>query len=166
MAAIKHSPQGAMVFGLLAGIGLTPIPVEKAIVDFFTAKASAVMTNVPGPRTPVYVAGVPVAGVISWVPRSGNVPMGACIFSYAGKVYVGIAVDASLVPEPQTIVAAFREELDDFVRRVTKPAAAKRPRAARPGGRTRAGGASPPPGTDLPRRAGTARRPRRARPGE
>jgi hypothetical protein len=64
----------------------------------------------------VYVAGVPVAGVISWVPRSGDVPMGVCIFSYAGKVYVGTAVDAALVPEPQTIVAAFRDELDELVR--------------------------------------------------
>jgi WS/DGAT/MGAT family acyltransferase len=166
MLAIKNSPEGVVAFGLLTGMGYTPTQVEKAIVDFFTAKASAVMTNVAGPRTPVYVAGVPVAGVISWVPRSGNVPMGVCIFSYAGKVYVGTAVDAALVPEPQMIVAAFREELDDFFRRVTKPAPPKRPRAARPGGRTRAGGATPPPGTDLPRRAGTARRPRRARPGE
>jgi WS/DGAT/MGAT family acyltransferase len=116
MHAIKHSPEGAVAFGLLTGIGYTPTQVENAIVGFFTAKASAVMTNVPGPRTPVYVAGVPVAGVISWVPRSGDVPMGVCIFSYAGKVYVGTAVDAALVPEPQTIVAAFRDELDELVR--------------------------------------------------
>ena len=167
MAAIKHSPQGAMVFGLLAGIGLTPIPVEKAIVDFFTAKASAVMTNVPGPRAPWYVAGVPVAGVIGWVPRSGDVPLGVCIFSYAGNVYVGIAVDAVLVPEPQTIVAAFRDELAELVRQATKPAdAPARPRAGRRGGRTRAGDTAPRPEADPARGPGTTRRPRRARPGE
>ena len=122
MAAIKHSPQGAMAFGLLAGIGRTPIPIEKVLFDFFAAKASAVMTNVPGPRAPWYVAGVPVAGAIGLVPCSGNVPLGVSIFSYAGTVYLGIAVDAVLVPEPQTIVAAFRDELDQLVRQTTRPA--------------------------------------------
>ncbi|MGZ6618042.1 MAG: WS/DGAT domain-containing protein, partial [Solirubrobacteraceae bacterium] len=39
--------------------------VEKRITDFFTAKATAVMTNVAGPPKPVSFAGVPVAGVVS-----------------------------------------------------------------------------------------------------
>ena len=167
MAAIKHSPQGAMAFGLLAGIGRTPIPIEKVLFDFFAAKASAVMTNVPGPRAPWYVAGVPVAGAIGLVPCSGNVPLGVSIFSYAGTVYLGIAVDAVLVPEPQTIVAAFRDELAELVRQATKPAdAPARPRAGRRGGRTRAGDTAPRPEADPARGPGTTRRPRRARPGE
>src|SRR5512144_649384 len=119
MTAIKNSQEGVVGFGLLGGVGYSPAPVQKALVDFFTAKASAVITNVPCPRTPVYVSGVPLAGVMAWVPRSGNTPMGVCIFSYADNVYVGIAVDAGLVPEPQTIVTAFRAELDDLRRLTT-----------------------------------------------
>ncbi|HLZ38561.1 MAG TPA: hypothetical protein VKP64_12570, partial [Mycobacteriales bacterium] len=58
------------------------------------------------------------------------------------------AVDAVLVPEPQTIVAAFRDELDQLVRQTTKAAEAPtRPRAERRGERTWAGD---------PRRRGTA----------
>jgi WS/DGAT/MGAT family acyltransferase len=119
MTAVKNSPEGVLAFGLLSGVGLTPTHVQKAIVDFFTAKASAVITNVPCPREPVYVGGVPLAGVMAWVPRSGNTPMGVCIFSYAEKVYVGIAVDAALVPEPQTIVAGFQAELDELLHLAT-----------------------------------------------
>lgn len=111
-----------MSFGLLAGMGKTPGSVEKAIIDFFTAKASAVMTNVPGPRAPLYLAGVPLAGVISWVPRSGDTPLGVCIFTYAGSVYIGIAVDSALIPEPQQIVTAFEAELAEL-RRVAQPGA-------------------------------------------
>ncbi len=37
--------------------GLTPEPVERRIIDLFTGKGTAVMTNVPGPREPVYLAG-------------------------------------------------------------------------------------------------------------
>ncbi|MGE5765383.1 MAG: WS/DGAT/MGAT family O-acyltransferase [Mycobacterium leprae] len=119
MTAIKGSQEGVVAFGMLGGVGHSPAPVQKALVDFFTAKASAVITNVPCPRTPVYVSGVPLAGVMAWVPRSGNTPMGVCIFSYVDKVYVGIAVDAGLVPEPQTIVTAFRAELDELLRLAT-----------------------------------------------
>jgi len=122
MEKIKNSPEGAMSFGLLAGMGKTPGSVEKAIIDFFTAKASAVMTNVPGPRAPLYLAGVPLAGVISWVPRSGDTPLGVCIFTYAGSVYIGIAVDSALIPEPQQIVTAFEAELAEL-RRVAQPGA-------------------------------------------
>jgi len=111
MEVVKHSPEAAVSYGLLSGIGLTPADVEKQVIDFFTAKASAVMTNVPGPREPVHMAGVRVAGVIPWVPRSGDIPIGLSIFSYAGQVVVGLAVDAALVPEPEAILAGMEEQL-------------------------------------------------------
>ncbi len=36
-------------------MGLTPPEVEQRLLDVFTSKTTAVMTNVPGPREPVYV---------------------------------------------------------------------------------------------------------------
>lgn len=116
MDAIKHSPEGAVSFGLLTGMGLSPSQVEKVFVDFFTSKASAVMTNVPGPRGEMYLAGTPLRGVIAWVPRSGQQPMGVSIFSYNNEVTVGLAVDAALVPEPETIIKDFRDELAALLR--------------------------------------------------
>ena len=82
--------------------------MEKQALDFFTAKASAVMTNVPGPLEALHLAGVRVAGVIPWVPRSGDMPIGLSIFSYSGQVLVGLAVDAALVPEPASILTGCR----------------------------------------------------------
>ena len=69
------------------------------------------LTNVPGPRETIYLAGSPVRGVLVWAPVSGNVAMSVSIFSYAGEVTIGVMTDAGLVPDPQTIVAAFTEEL-------------------------------------------------------
>ena len=37
--------------------------------------------------------------------------MGVSIFSYAGEVTIGLQVDAVLVPDPETIVAALGDEL-------------------------------------------------------
>jgi WS/DGAT/MGAT family acyltransferase len=112
MQHIKDSMEPAVSFGVLRTVGLTAPQLEKLVVDFFTAKASAVMTNVPGPRRPVWFAGHRVRRVIGWVPRSGNVGLGISIFSYDGDVTVGFSVDAGLVPDPGTVIDALDAELD------------------------------------------------------
>ncbi|MGZ6641584.1 MAG: WS/DGAT/MGAT family O-acyltransferase [Solirubrobacteraceae bacterium] len=111
MEAIKQSPEGAMSYAILGVIGMTPLPVEQRLIGVFTPKVTAVMTNVPGPRQPVYFAGVPVAGVLGWVPAGGEIGMGLSIFSYAGGVTVGLQVATALVPDPETIMDLFAQEL-------------------------------------------------------
>jgi WS/DGAT/MGAT family acyltransferase len=111
MDAIKHSPEGAISYGILGAIGLTPPQVEQRLLDVFTSKATLVMTNVPGPRRPVSLAGATVAGVQGWVPTSGSAGLGVNIFSYAGGVTVGFQVDARLVPDPESIIEAFEHEM-------------------------------------------------------
>jgi WS/DGAT/MGAT family acyltransferase len=111
MDAIKHSHEGALTYGILGFIGRTPALLEERLIDFFSAKGSMVLTNVPGPRHGLSLDGTPLAGVLVWAPCSGSVGMSVSIFSYAGKVTVGFLTDAGLVPEPQLLADAFREEL-------------------------------------------------------
>ena len=114
MEEIKRSPEGAVAYGVLSAVGLAPAQVEKLVIDMFTAKGTAVMTNVPGPRQPVYLAGTALRGVLVWAPTSGSVSMSVSIFSYNGEVTVGLMVDAGLIPDPERIVAAFAEEVDEL----------------------------------------------------
>jgi diacylglycerol O-acyltransferase len=97
---IKGSPEALVAFGVLAGLGAAPKVVEDLGVAFFGSKAAGVVTNVPGPREPVYLAGAKVDGIIGWVPRGGDMGFGVSIFSYAGEVVVGFSTDAGLIPEP------------------------------------------------------------------
>jgi WS/DGAT/MGAT family acyltransferase len=128
MDAIKHSPEGAISYGILGAIGLTPPQVEQRLLDVFTSKASVVMTNVPGPRQPVWFAGAKVAGVQGWVPTGGSAGMGVNVFSYAGGVTVGFQVDARLVPDPDTIIEDFEHEMAALG---ALPGPRRRPRSAR-----------------------------------
>jgi WS/DGAT/MGAT family acyltransferase len=114
MDAIKASRDGAVSYGILGAIGLTPVGVEKRVVDMFSGKGTAVMTNVPGPRKTIYFAGVPVKTVLFWGPTSGHVGMSVAIFSYRGEVTVGLMVDAKLVPDPDQIVTGLEAELDEL----------------------------------------------------
>jgi diacylglycerol O-acyltransferase / wax synthase len=125
MDEIKNSHEGALVYSILGAVGRTPPQVEKRIVDLFSSKGTAVMTNVPGPREPMYFAGVPVRSVLVWAPTSGSVGMSVSIFSYRGEVTIGLMVDSALVPEPQQIIDALGPELDEL--HGLKPSGSRRP---------------------------------------
>ena len=72
------------------------------ILTVFATKATAVLTNVPGPPMPLFLAGSEIEDIMFWVPQSGRLGLGISILSYAGKVYVGVMTDAGLVPDPGT----------------------------------------------------------------
>ncbi len=116
MESIKHSPEGAVAYGLLSLVGLTPPQIEQRLVGMFAAKCSLVLTNVRGPGEAVSLAGARVAGVIPWVPAAGSIGMGVSIFSYDGRVFVGLRVDAGLVPDPEAIIEAVEDELVELRR--------------------------------------------------
>jgi WS/DGAT/MGAT family acyltransferase len=116
MAEIKDSRDGAVSYGLLSATGLTPKPVERRIIDLLTAKGTAVMTNVPGPREPIYLAGTSIRAVLVWAPTSGDIGMSVSIYSYRGEVTVGLMVDAALVPDPDAILSELERELEVLAR--------------------------------------------------
>jgi diacylglycerol O-acyltransferase / wax synthase len=108
MDAIKAGHEGALSYGILEFIGHAPAAVEGRLIDYFSAKGSMVLTNVPGPRHSVSIAGTPLRGVLVWAPCSGSVGMSVSVFSYSGKVTVGFLTDAGLVPDPQALADAVR----------------------------------------------------------
>ncbi len=116
MDRLKSSPESVLTFGLITAIGFSTPVLERYVVNFFANKAIGVTTNVAGPREPRTMAGVPVTGVLGWVPGSGTQTVGVCIFTYAGTVRVGFMVDAGVVPDPQALLVAFEDEVDALVR--------------------------------------------------
>jgi diacylglycerol O-acyltransferase len=112
MEVLKRSPEAALTFVMLRIVGLAPMPVTRALVKVLAAKGTLIVTNVPGPRSAVYLAGTKLTGLLFWVPQTGKLGLGVSIFSYAGKVTVGVSVDAGLVPDPHRLLSAFRDELD------------------------------------------------------
>ncbi len=110
MDELKRSPEALVAYGLLNLMGFAPVEVERLGLRFFGSKASAVLTNVPGPREPLYLAGRKLDRVMFWVPQSGRLGLGISILSYAGGVMLGVATDEGLVPDPEKIVEAFEKE--------------------------------------------------------
>lgn len=110
MLTLRHSPQPMLLLGLLNFAGVAPRAVHEQLLQTLGAHATAVMTNVPGPQRRLRFAGVEIDEQIFWVPQSGNIAMGASLFSYAGHVQFGLITDAGLVPDPERIVERFPAE--------------------------------------------------------
>jgi WS/DGAT/MGAT family acyltransferase len=115
MEALKGSYQAAVTLGVLSIVGMAPKAVQTQLLDLIAKKATAVMTNVPGPQHPLYMAGAKLAQMMFWVPQSGDIGMGVSILSYNGGVQFGLVTDQSLVADPQTIVQGFGPELERLV---------------------------------------------------
>jgi len=112
MDVIKGSMEAVVAIGILHAIGMAPPILQKQVVKRFSVMASAVLTNVPGPREQLYLAGIPLGRIMFWVPRAGAVGMGISILSYNGEVLMGFATDAGLVPDPQALTSALKAEYE------------------------------------------------------
>ncbi len=112
MEALKTSYQPLVALGLLALAGYLPRGAQQEMLDLLASKATAVMTNVPGPQQPLFLAGARLAQIMFWVPQSGDIGMGVSILSYAGGVQFGLITDAGMVPDPERVIAGFRPEFE------------------------------------------------------
>jgi WS/DGAT/MGAT family acyltransferase len=114
-AEIKRSPEAALGFGIVSAMGATPTEVEHALVETLCSRATAVLTNVPGPQRTLYLAGRAVRRTMFWVPKAGRLSLGLSIFSYDGSVHMGVAVDAGLIPDPERLAACIDAEIAELV---------------------------------------------------
>jgi len=109
---LKRSYQAQVTYSLLDLFGRGPDILERHALDLLSNKASAVLTNVPGPENALYLAGSKLAQPMFWVPQSGNIGIGMSIFSYAGTVQFGITVDKGIHASPNAITRYFRESFE------------------------------------------------------
>ncbi|HET8538702.1 MAG TPA: wax ester/triacylglycerol synthase family O-acyltransferase [Anaeromyxobacter sp.] len=111
MEALKRSPDAVVTYAVLDAIGHLPAALEFVVTEFFSRKASLVVTNVPGPRTRLHVAGHEVDRIMFSVPHPATLGLGVSILSYAGEVRVGARADVAVMRDPAAFVAGFGEEV-------------------------------------------------------
>jgi len=115
MNELKGSYQPVLAFAVLAVAGLLIKPAQDALLNMFAKKATAVMTNVPGPAKALTFCGSTLRQTMFWVPQSGNIGVGVSILSYAGGVQFGLITDEKLCPEPQKIIDRFEPEFEKLL---------------------------------------------------
>jgi len=112
MGDLKGGYQAVLAYTLLEAVGHAPKLVQDPILQYLSTKATAVMTNVPGPKTALSLAGGRLSRMMFWVPQSGDIGLGVSILSYAGGVQFGVIADRRLCPDPQALIDAFQPQFD------------------------------------------------------
>jgi len=107
---LKEAPDAAVAYVLLNALGVSSAKLAKTAATMFANKTTGVMSNVPGPRQPLYFSGKEIKNLMFWVPRIGGLGLGISIISYNGQVSLGIATDSGLVHDPKAILDNFENE--------------------------------------------------------
>jgi diacylglycerol O-acyltransferase / wax synthase len=115
MTEMKGSFQPLLAYGVLAVAGLLAKPMQDILLGLFAKKATAVMTNVPGPAEPLKFCGSTLRQSMFWVPASGDIGVGVSILSYGGGVQFGLITDHGLCPQPQKIIDRFGPEFEQLL---------------------------------------------------
>ncbi len=80
-----------------------------------------VVTNVPGPREPVYLLGSKMRSVYPLVPLNRNQALGIAVFSYCDRLFWGFNSDWDSVPDLHEVVTGIDHEFDKLVKIADSP---------------------------------------------
>lgn len=110
-----------------------------------------VVTNVPGPRHPLYLLGARMVEAYPMVPLGLNMTLGIALFSNVDRLFWGFNADWDLIPDLHDFVTAVETSFAELLgppgvaTTAPQPAEPSRPGSARGGARRRAGGKTPQP---------------------
>ncbi|MCP3984074.1 MAG: wax ester/triacylglycerol synthase family O-acyltransferase [bacterium] len=93
------------------GSGLLSLGARLAILG---TPFNMVVTNVPGPRVPLFMMESPLLEIHPHVPLMGNLGLGLALFSYDGTLSWGYSADWDLVPDLHELVLATEESFAEL----------------------------------------------------
>lgn len=114
---IKKQNQAGFLYDLLNRFGWVP-PVWQIIAGQLPAAnlvLNTVTTNVPGPQTPLYLAGHELLALRPIGLLSAGVGLFNAIVSYHHTLVIGGTVDPSFVPDPWAYADCLRDSFDELL---------------------------------------------------
>jgi WS/DGAT/MGAT family acyltransferase len=113
----RHGALGAQTMTeAIEWLGATPISLGARLMER-AAPFNLVVTNVPGPRDPLYLLGAEMLEAHPMVPLMGTLGLGIALFSYRGTLSWGFTADWDLVPDLHDLVVAVEREFQRLLER-------------------------------------------------
>jgi diacylglycerol O-acyltransferase / wax synthase len=126
--AFKRSERPAGSHAMLSAIGLLPDPL-KSLAARFAASPRAynvTISNIPGPRDPLYMLGARLEEAYPVVPLSEDHALSVGVFGYMDHAHFGFYADPRALPDVGDLSAAISAE----IRALAGPPPRRRPVAA------------------------------------
>ena len=98
---------------------LPPIPYTMVkrrhshfrLANLYPSPANLVVSNVPGPRKPLYWNGARLVELYSVGPLSEGIGLNLTVWSYCDRMYCALLACPEQIPDPHAITAGLRDEL-------------------------------------------------------
>jgi diacylglycerol O-acyltransferase len=110
MRLLRLGPEASLGLVLMGLFSCMPAWALHRVVDYFTFRATAIVTNVSGPRAAYRLAGHPLDDGMFWVPTAGILGLGVSLFSYQQTITVGLVADAGVLGDLQPLIEALHAE--------------------------------------------------------
>jgi hypothetical protein len=94
---------------------LTRLVTNIRLFDRLTPIFNLIVSNVPGPDAPLYLAGARMIAMYPLGPIIEGVGVNVTVFSYLDTMYVGVHACWDLAPDVATIAGGMRESLGELV---------------------------------------------------
>lgn len=108
----------------------TSVLYKTGLVGSFGQLFNLIITNVPGPRMPLYFCGAELKGLYGLAPLAHTIGLVISQFSYNGKIYFGITADRDSIPEPGMLAQCLNESFEEYQYLMSKKT--KKNRSRRP----------------------------------
>jgi WS/DGAT/MGAT family acyltransferase len=113
MSARKHSLEAVVYRDAMVRIGWTR-PTARLGLRIMADRCSLTVSNMRGPRHPLFLTGRRVAGAVFWMPLVLGVGLGVSFCSQGGMATLGVAADVGLVPHPREFLLALYQEMREL----------------------------------------------------
>ena len=76
---------------------------------------NCIVSNVPGPRDPLYIAGAKLVGLQSVGPLLEGVGLNVTVWSYLGSMHCSVLCCPDTLPDPHAVTGGMARALDELV---------------------------------------------------
>jgi WS/DGAT/MGAT family acyltransferase len=117
-AAFKGTGRAGGGEALLQGLGLLPLPLQAPLARFAASPRmyNLVISNVPGPRMPVYLLGAECIEVLPAIPLSEGHALSVGVFSLRDRLCFGAYADPEALPQAGELPGAIAEAAAELIR--------------------------------------------------
>ena len=99
---------------------LSRLVTNFRVFDHVSPMFNLIVSNVPGPDFPLYMAGARMVAMYPLGPVMEGVGLNVTVFSYLDTIYVGIQACWDLVPDIATVADGMQESLGELVREAVR----------------------------------------------
>jgi WS/DGAT/MGAT family acyltransferase len=125
-AAFKRDERAAGGETLLGAVGFLPAPLKQAAAQLAASPRmyNLTVSNVPGPRVPVYLLGAELEEAYPVIPLADDHALAIGIFTYCDRAFFGAYADPQALPDVDLMPQALAAAIAELRERIASPEAA------------------------------------------